>query len=146
MQKELTVTFWKEKGVPHLGLLHAKTGMSEALAKYADAEKKGIGPDAKAAREAALKKIKEVLVNMKKNHPEPKNPKLWSNFIKACDMAVKMEVTNYNAAIDSMKISGKPEEFSKLMSMSIVGKALWEFCRDCFTTRFRCRKPLLAKG
>src|SRR5262245_2649120 len=96
MRHELNVLYWKIKGVPLLGNMHQKTGMTEVLTKYAEACKKKLDKDGKKARQDALKNVKAKLHKLKADYPEKGNPLLWRSYIKPVSAALPREVQDFN--------------------------------------------------
>jgi Regulator of G protein signaling domain len=126
MRNELKVEFWKAKGVPHLNLVHQKTGMTDALTKYAEACKKPLDLAGKRARQEALKNLKAKLHKLKTGYPEQRHPKLWANYIKPVNAALPQEVRDYNHAIEKLgEALGKdgltPDQFRATMNMMVSG-------------------------
>ena len=134
MRTELTVAYWKIKGVPFLGNMHPKTGMTEALTKYAEACKKKLDLAGKKARQDALKNVKAKLNKLKTDYPEKGNPLLWRSYIKPVDAALPREVQDFNDALARFQTqlakSTNIEHYKAAMDMKVsgyaIGSAFWE--------------------
>src|SRR5262249_7605341 len=108
MRSELNVLFWKVRGVPFLGNMHQKTGMTEGLTKYAEACRKILDPNGKKARQEALKNLKAKLKDLKTKYPEQIHRKLWASYIRPVDTALPREVQDYNQVIERFAAAFKP--------------------------------------
>jgi len=134
MRTELKVDFWKAKGVPHLNLVHQKTGMVEAHTKYAEACKTKLDLAGKKARQEALKNLKAKLHKLKTDYPEPRHPKLWTNYIRPVNASLEKEVKDYNDALAKFdaalgKAGDNIEQYKAAMNIMVsgfsIGPALW---------------------
>jgi len=134
MRHELNVLYWKIKGVPLLGNMHQKTGMTEVLTKYAEACKKKLDLDGKQKRQDALKNVKAKLHKLKHDYPERGNPLLWRSYIKPVDAALPREVQDFNDALARFQTqlakSTNIEHYKAAMDMKVsgyaIGSAFWE--------------------
>jgi hypothetical protein len=95
VQRTIMISYWKGAGVPHLPLIHKKTGMSEALRKYFSVEGLPKNTANLPARKTALEAIIKAIKATKTDLPPSAHPKL-NVTLKAMKAGVIAEVADYN--------------------------------------------------